>query len=318
MDLINNNYFWYISLAIIIAIFTFWYYLKRKIGNMENIGATPTLDRYSRDLTLLARKNELDPVIGRKKEIRRVIQILSRRKKNNPVLLGPPGVGKTAIVEGLALEIASGHIPESLKNKRVLALDLASLMSGTKYRGEFEQRLKSVTNEIEQAKRNIIVFIDELHILSETRGTEGALAASDMLKPALARGTLQAIGATTPEEYKRYIKKDLTLERRFQPIPVKEPSIEDTLKILQCLKKIYEDHHRVKISDKAIKASVVLSDKYIKDRYLPDKAIDLIDEACAKERLEVLDNPKHSPIVTAEDIKDIISDWADIPLEKLV
>jgi ATP-dependent Clp protease ATP-binding subunit ClpC len=310
------DYYWFILL--IIGLGALYYFWSQKQKN-KTIGSekTPTLDHFSKDLTLLAKKGELDPVINRENEIRRVIQILSRKKKNNPVLIGPPGVGKTAIVEGLALKIAQGKVPEILKKKRVLNLDLTGLMSGTKYRGEFEKRLQAITNEIKAAKRNIIVFIDELHVLAETRGTEGALAASDMLKPSLAAGQLQAIGATTPEEYERYIKKDLTLERRFQIVPVKKPTIKDAIEILKGVQKAYENYHKVKISDKAISTSVILSDKYIKDRFLPDKAIDLIDEACAKERLEVLDNPKHSPIVTEKDIKEIISSWVDLPVEEI-
>lgn len=278
---------------------------------------TSTLDRYSKDLIALAQKGELDPVIGRKEEIKRVIHILSRRKKNNPLLIGKPGVGKTAIVEGLAQKIATGEVPERLKRKRLLVLDLPRIISGTRYRGEFEQRLKAVTEELERSERDIIIFIDELHILTETRGTEGGIAASDMLKPALARGVLQAIGATTPEEYKNYIKKDLTLERRFQPVLVKEPDVKTTIKILEGLRKKYEDYHKVKILDKAVRAATILSEKYIKDRYLPDKAVDLIDEAAAKVGLETVGKPAKALEVTEKDIKEIIALWVDIPVEKV-
>ncbi len=321
MDLTTNNYFWYVLLAIIIAAVAFWYYfkgrIKGRIGDIRGLGLgpTPALDRYSKDLTSLARKGELDPVINREKEIARTIHILSRKKKSNPVLIGPPGVGKTAIVEGLAQRIVEGKVPERLKDKRVLDLDLSGLMAGTKYRGEFEIRMKRITSEIERAERSIILFIDELHILTETRGTEGAVAASDILKPSLARGVVQAIGATTPEEYENYIMKDLTLERRFQPVIVREPSIEDSIKILQGLRKAYEDYHKVEISDEVIKTAVNLSAKYIKNRYLPDKAIDLIDEACAKAKLAIEGKPQDK--VTVEDIKDILSEWVDIPKEKL-
>ena len=245
---------------------------------------TPTLDGLSRDLTQAARDGKLDPVIGRSKEIDRVIQVLSRRTKNNPVLIGEPGVGKTAVAEGLAQRIVDGEIPEILRGKRVMTLDMGTVVAGTKYRGEFEDRLKKIMDEIRQAG-NIILFIDELHTLIGAGGAEGAIDASNILKPALARGELQCIGATTLDEYRKYIEKDAALERRFQPIQVDEPTVEEAIQILEGLRDRYEAHHRVKITDEAIRQAVYLSDRYITDRFLPDKAIDLIDEAGSKVRL---------------------------------
>jgi len=245
------------------------------------------LEKYSRDLTELARKSKLDPVIGRDEEIRRVMQILARRTKNNPVLIGEPGVGKTAIVEGLAQRIVSGDVPDVLKTKRIVALDLAALIAGAKYRGEFEDRLKAVLKEITQAAGQIILFIDELHTLVGAGAAEGAMDASNMLKPALARGELRAIGATTLNEYKKHIEKDPALERRFQPVLVSEPTVEDTIAILRGLKERYEVHHGVRIKDAAILAAATLSHRYISDRFLPDKAIDLIDEAAASLRMQI-------------------------------
>jgi ATP-dependent Clp protease ATP-binding subunit ClpC len=245
---------------------------------------TPTLDSLARDLTAIARDGSLDPVIGRAKEIQRVIEVLSRRTKNNPVLIGEPGVGKTAIAEGLAQQIINNEVPETLRDKRVMTLDMGTVVAGTKYRGEFEDRLKKVMDEIRQAG-NIILFIDELHTLIGAGGAEGAIDASNILKPALARGELQCIGATTLDEYRKYIEKDAALERRFQPITVNEPTKDESIQILQGLRDRYEAHHRVTITDEAIEASVSLSDRYISDRFLPDKAIDLIDEAASKVRL---------------------------------
>ncbi len=253
-------------------------------GKGDKKSKTPALDHFCRDLTELARNDELDPTIGRAEEIERVMEILSRRKKNNPVLIGEPGVGKTAIVEGLAQLIASGHCPESLRDHRVLALDMAAVIAGTKYRGQFEERLKAVMNEIAQNK-NVILFIDELHTLVGAGAAEGAIDASNMLKPALARGELQCVGASTLNEYRKYIEKDGALERRFQTVAVDPPSEDETVQIIQGLKTHYEEHHRIVIPDEVILAAVKLSERYITDRFLPDKAIDVIDEAGARARL---------------------------------
>ena len=250
------------------------------------------LSRYSRDLTDLARAGKLDPVIGRDEEIRRVVQVLSRRTKNNPVLIGEPGVGKTAIAEGLAQRVIAGDVPESLKNKRINALDMGALIAGSKFRGEFEDRLKALLREIEESEGEIILFIDEMHTLVGAGAAEGAVDASNMLKPALARGTLHAVGATTLDEYRKYIEKDAALERRFQPVYVGEPSVEDSIAILRGLKERYEVHHGVRIKDTALVAAATLSHRYITDRFLPDKAIDLVDEAASRLRIEIDSMPQ--------------------------
>ncbi|MCT4566518.1 MAG: ATP-dependent Clp protease ATP-binding subunit [Maledivibacter sp.] len=259
-------------------------------GNVKT--KTPTLDKYGRDLTIMAAEDKLDPVIGREKEIDRVVQVLSRRTKNNPCLIGEPGVGKTAVAEGLAQKIIEGNIPEILKNKRVVTLALASMLAGAKYRGEFEQRLTTVMDELREAG-DVILFIDEMHTIIGAGGAEGAIDASNILKPVLARGEIQAIGATTLDEYKKHIEKDSALERRFQPIMIEEPSIQDTIKILKGLRDKYEAHHRVKITDEALKAAAELSHRYIADRFLPDKAVDLIDEAASKVRLQNATQPEN-------------------------
>src|SRR6266511_1294619 len=255
------------------------------------------LERYGRDLTDLARKGKLDPVIGRDDEIRRVIQVLSRRTKNNPVLIGEPGVGKTAIVEGLAQRIVAGDVPDGLKDKRVVALDIGALVAGSKYRGEFEERFKAVLREIAESEGQIITFIDELHTVVGAGAAEGAVDAGNMLKPMLARGELRAIGATTIDEYRKHVERDAALERRFQPVLVEEPSVEDTIAILRGLKERYEVHHGVRIQDAALVAAAVLSQRYVSGRQLPDKAIDLVDEAASRLRIEIDSMPFEVDVV---------------------
>ena len=256
----------------------------KKGKNKSKASATPTLDQFSRDMTMDARMGNLDPVIGREKEIERVLQILSRRMKNNPCMVGEPGVGKTAVAEGIAYLIAAGDVPDTVRDKRLLSLDLSSMVAGSKYRGEFEERIKKVIAEVKNAG-NVILFVDELHTIIGAGGAEGAIDASNILKPSLSRGEIQMIGATTRAEYRKYIEKDAALERRFQPVYVEEPTNEETVEILKGLRSAYEEHHHVEISDRALEASVSLSVRYISDRFLPDKAIDLMDEACSRKRL---------------------------------
>src|SRR5476651_1621887 len=265
--------------------------------------AYDALKKYSRDLTQAARDGKIDPVIGRDEEIRRTIQVLSRRTKNNPVLIGEPGVGKTAIVEGLARRIINGDVPESLQDKKLLSLDLGALIAGAKYRGEFEERLKAVLNEVTSAQGGIVLFIDEMHTLIGAGKADGAMDASNLLKPALARGELHCIGATTLDEYRKHVEKDAALARRFQPIFVSEPTVEDTISILRGLKDKYEQHHGVRISDSAIVAAATLSHRYITDRFLPDKAIDLVDEAAARLKMQVDSKPDELDSIDREIIR---------------
>lgn len=304
-----------VFILLLVGFFLWFLYQKINQPSRNLFGySLPTLLKYSRDLTKLAQEKKLDPVIGRAEEILRVIQILSRRTKNNPVLIGNPGIGKTAIVEGLALAIIKKQVPRALNNKKVLALDLTSILSGTKYRGEFEQRLKKITDEVASAARTIILFIDEIHILAEAGEAEGAINAADILKPLLARGELQVVGATTKEEYEKYIKQDKTLDRRLQPIFISEPDQKQTEEILNGVKTVYEKYHRVKISPAAIKMAIKAT-KDIKDRSYPDKAIDAIDEAASRVRLNDVAQEgiqDKELIVSDQDVLEVVAQWHKI------
>src|SRR2546423_1037306 len=273
---------------------------SQRVTDQNPEGKYQTLEKYGRDLTELARRGKIDPVIGRDNEIRRVMQVLSRRTKNNPGLIGEPGVGKTAIVEGLARRIISGDVPESLKQKKLIAMDIGSMVAGAKFRGEFEDRLKAFLKEVTDSQGEIILFIDELHTIVGAGAAEGSVDASNLLKPQLARGELRTIGATTLDEYRKYIEKDAALERRFQPVMVNEPSVEDTIAILRGLKERYEVHHGVRIQDAALVAAAVLSHRYISDRFLPDKAGDLVDEAASRLKIELDSMPTEIDVIERE------------------
>lgn len=324
---------WVLIIAALSILFLYTY--KKKQGEIS-FGHGDSLEVYATDITKQARLGTIDPVVGRDEEIARVIQILSRRTKNNVILVGQPGVGKTAIVEGLAHHIVFGTVPEILAHKRVLLLQVSELLAGTKYRGDFEQRIKGIIQEIRNSKRTIILFIDEIHTVTQTKGTEGAVNLSDILKPALARGDLQLIGATTQKEYEAYIQPDESWDRRFQVVLVDEPTVRESVGILQGLKNKYEEYHKVTISDGAIEAAVRLSEKYIKGRRLPDKAIDIMDEASAKVNVERGSVHEHAaallhhaakkanssskekiPVVQLEHVKDVVAEWAGVSVHDI-
>lgn len=298
----------YYIVAGAVVLYLLWTWRAKLKGMAQGVGGgTPILDGYTTDFTALAREHKLKPVIDRTSERERVIQVLSRKEKNNPILLGEAGVGKTAIVEGLAERIAAKDVPASLLDKRVLGLNVSALIAGTKYRGEFEQRLKKLIDEIQRAGRGIILFIDEIHQIAQAKGSEGAMDPTDILKPALARGELQAIGACTVTEYNKYIRPDASLERRFQPVLIGEPTVPMTIEILKGVSEVYEKHHNVKIADEALYAAAELSEKYIKDRHLPDKAIDLIDEASAHVRLQTVEIPRRIEELKKKGKKDEVA-----------
>ena len=300
---------YYPLLFFLIVLPILWYIYRRNNEGGNFLSSGSILAKYSRDLTSLAREKKLDPVIGRDHEISQVVQILSRRNKNNPVLVGSAGVGKTAIAEGLALRVASKLVPTSLYNKRVLALDLTGILAGTKYRGEFEQRLKKITDEIVSSKRTIILFIDEIHILAEAGEAEGAINAADILKPLLARGDLQVVGATTKEEYLKFIKQDKTLDRRLQPVLVPEATEAQTEQILNGIKSLYENYHKVTITPAAIKEAIRAT-KFLKSRAYPDKAIDAIDESCSQVHISSLGDKTKKAEVRPENVRRVVNEWA--------
>lgn len=295
-------------------------YIRQRSRSDFYFKNTTTLKQFSQNLTELAKHNAFDPVIGREKEIRRLIQILSRSKKNNAILVGESGVGKTAIVEELAKEIVNGQVPPSLRNKTLMSLDMASLVAGTRYRGDFEKRLHEIQTEIEASRGRVILFIDEIQTLVNAGEAEGGIGAADIFKPALSRGEIQMIGATTTEEYENEFRKDSTLERRFQPLVIPEADPRMTLEILRTIRSRYEQHHHVKISDKAIAEAVAITRNFLPKRHFPDKAMDLIDEAGAKVHLWAIQNPRHSmkidPTVTPEDVREVLGDWLNQNLAK--
>lgn len=302
-------------IAIVVVFYFLWKFLRKSIGN-GNFSQTPILNSFSRDLTEMAQKNSIDPVVGREKEIKHLITVLSKRTKNNAVLIGEAGVGKTTIVEGLAQKIFSKNIPMELCGKRVLALDLNALLSGTKYRGEFEGRVKKITEEVTNTKRNIILFIDEIHNLIESEGSSGSVSVGDIFKPAMARGDLQIIGATTKAEYDEYFHKDMAFKRRLQPIFVDEPDKIETLSILKGIRSKYENYHKVKISDEVLQACIDQSERMLPDRSFPDKAIDLMDEASSKTRMECIVDEKVEcqivPEVKIEDVHKIAEEYKEV------
>lgn len=329
-----SPYWKYIIFAVVLFI-ALYLYKKKSVASFPGQG-TRNLDMYAVDLTAQAKRGTIDPVIGRAEEITRVTQVLTRRTKNNVILVGPPGVGKTVIVEGIAVKIAAGDVPDVLKNKRVLSLQVSELLAGTKYRGEFEQRIKGIVAELRSSNRTIILFIDEIHTVMQTKGAEGAVNFSDILKPELARGNLQLVGATTQKEYESYIQPDESWDRRFQVVLVDEPSVEESVQILQGVKKNYEDYHKVKITDEAVQAAVRLSQEYIKERRLPDKAIDVMDEAAAMVNVEKGSNHGQAaailhgaakkvsvnrveelPIVDEQHVKEVVADWTEMKVGEI-